>query len=163
MQPEGATLPAMNDTTSNAVLDALGERRAVFQAALRGSDVATIAAAYTVDARLLAPSAEVLTGREAITRFWQAGLDAGVDAIELRMTEISFEADAAIAYEIGRYALLLAVSRGERLVDRGRYLLVYRLEPDGQWRRAVETFNPDVGPTPAPPERAATTAGAGPT
>jgi uncharacterized protein (TIGR02246 family) len=146
------------------VLDDLAARRDTFQVALRRGDVATVAAAYTEDARLLAPSAEVLAGREAITRFWQAGIDAGVDAIELRMTEVSFEPDAAIAYEIGRYALLLDVSRGERLVDRGRYLLVYRLEPDGQWRRAIETFNPDIGSTPADEERdATTTAGAGQT
>ena len=151
----------MNDTTSNAVLDALAARRGAFQVALRRGDVATVAAAYTEDARLLAPSAEVLTGRDAITRFWQAGIDAGVDAIELRMTEISFEADAAIAYEIGRYALLLAVSRGERLVDRGRYLLVYRLEADGHWRRAVETFSPDIGAPPAGQDRNPATAGAG--
>jgi uncharacterized protein (TIGR02246 family) len=143
----------MDETTSNVVLDALAASRAAFQVALRLGDVATVATAYTEDARLLAPSAEVLIGREAITRFWQAGIDAGVDAIELRMTDVSFEADAAIAYEIGRYALLLAVSRGERLVDRGRYLLVYRLEPDGQWRRAVETFNPDIGSTPAGQDR----------
>lgn len=153
----------MDDTSSNAVLDDLAARRDTFQVALQRGDVATVAAAYTEDARLLAPSAEVLTGREAITRFWQAGIDAGVDAIELRMTEVSFEADAAIAYEIGRYALLLDVSGGERLIDRGRYLLVYRLEPDGQWRRAVETFNPDIGSTPAGQERdPAAKAGAGP-
>ena len=143
----------MNDTTSKAVLDALAARRIGFQAALRRGHVVAVAAAYTGDARLLAPSAEVLIGREAISRFWQAGIDAGVDAIELRMTEVSFEADAAIAYEIGRYALLLDGSRGERLVDRGRYLLVYRLEPDGQWRRAVETFSPDIGSTPAGQDR----------
>jgi hypothetical protein len=33
------------------------------------------------------------------------------------------------------------------VVDRGRYLLVYRREADGAWRRAAETFNPGDVPT----------------
>jgi ketosteroid isomerase-like protein len=153
VQPAGATIPTMKATTSKAVLDALAVRRAAFQAALHRGDVATAAAEYTEDARLLAPSAEVMSGREAITRYWQAGIDAGLYAIELYTADVSLEPDATIAYEIGRYAIRLALNRGEQVVDRGRYLLVYRLEPDGQWRRAVETFNPDVGPTAGVQER----------
>lgn len=151
----------MKTPNPSSVRDAIAARRAAFQGALRRGDVATVAEAYTKDARLLAPSAEVLNGRDAIGRFWQAGIDAGVHAIELEMTELSLEPDAAIAYEIGRYALRLAPSRDEQLIDRGRYLLVYRLEPDGHWRRAIETFNPDAGPTPPGYERDATAAPAG--
>jgi hypothetical protein len=35
-------------------------------------------------------------------------------------------------------------------VDRGRYLVVHRVEADGRWRRAAEMFSPDPG---AGPER----------
>jgi ketosteroid isomerase-like protein len=107
---------------------------------------ATAAAFYTADARLLAPSAELLTGRDAVARFWQAGIEAGVEHIELSCDEIDLEGSGDVAYEIGHYVLRLHPPDGPEVTDRGRYLLVHRRESDGGWRRAVETFNPDGDP-----------------
>jgi ketosteroid isomerase-like protein len=113
-----------------------------FIAALRRGDAVAASGAYTDDARLLAPSAELLTGRSSITRFWQAGIDAGVDSIELHALDLEIEPGGETACEIGRYVLRLTPPSGGDVVDRGRYLLVYRREADGAWRRAAETFNP---------------------
>jgi uncharacterized protein (TIGR02246 family) len=120
--------------------------RDAFIAALRRGDAVAAARAYTEDARLMAPSAELLTGRAAIEQFWRAGVEVGVEAIELKSLEVGLEAGGDVAYEIGRYVLQLRSAGGDRVVDRGRYLLVYRREADGHWRRAVETFNPDSLP-----------------
>jgi ketosteroid isomerase-like protein len=117
--------------------------RAAFVAALQRGDHVAAGAFYTDDARLLAPSAELLTGRDAIARFWRAGLEAGVEAVELECEHVDLEAGGATAFEIGRYVLRLQPAGGPAIVDRGKYLLVHRCEPDGVWRRAVETFNPD--------------------
>ena len=121
--------------------------RQSFIAALRQSDASAAAGAYTDDARLLAPSSELLVGRSSIVRFWQAGIDAGVDSIELQALDLEIEPGGETACEIGRYALRLTSPSGVGVVDRGRYLLVYRREADGAWRRAAETFNPDGVPT----------------
>jgi ketosteroid isomerase-like protein len=115
-------------------------------AALRGGDGPAAASAYTDDARLMAPSAELLAGRPSIARFWQAGIDAGVDSIELHAVDLVIESDDT-AHEIGRYVLRLTSPSGEAVVDRGRYMLVYRREADGAWRRAAETFNPEDAPS----------------
>jgi uncharacterized protein (TIGR02246 family) len=130
--------------------------REAFIAALRRGDAEDAACAYTEDARLMAPSAEVLTGRPAIARFWQAGVEVGVETIELEALQVELQPGGELAYEIGRYMLQLQSRSGDRVVDRGRYLLVYRHEADGAWRRAVETFNPDVLPaSEAPPPQPA--------
>ena len=134
--------------------------RRSFMAALRRGDALAAASAYTDDARLLAPSAELLAGRASIARFWQAGIDAGVDSIELHALDLEVQPGGDTALEIGRYVLRLTSPSGEAVVDRGRYLLVYRREVDGAWRRAAETFNP--GDVPARPD-AATPAPAEPT
>lgn len=120
--------------------------RDAFTAALQRGDHATAAAFYTADARLLAPSAELLTGRDAVAHFWQAGIEAGVEHIELSCDEIDLEGSGDVAYEIGHYVLRLHPPDGPEVTDRGRYLLVHRRESDGAWRRAVETFNPDGDP-----------------
>lgn len=129
-------------THSIVPTDEIGAARQAFIAALRRGDAVAAASAYTADARLLAPSSELLLGRPSIARFWQAGIDAGVDSIELHALDIEVEPGGGTACEIGRYVLRLTSPAGESVVDRGRYLLVYRREPDGTWRRAAETFNP---------------------
>jgi ketosteroid isomerase-like protein len=133
----------MDSTDAHGPTEVIAEARKRFIAALRRGDAPAAAAAYTDDARLLAPSAELLAGRSSIARFWQAGIDAGVDSIELHALDVEIEPGGDTALEIGRYVLRLTSPSGDGVVDRGRYLLVYRREADGAWRRAAETFNPD--------------------
>jgi uncharacterized protein (TIGR02246 family) len=124
--------------------EALADSRAAFVAALTDGDAKAASAVYADDARLLAPAAELLQGREAIEAFWSAGLDAGVSGVELEALEV--ERDGRFAYEIGRYALRLKLAEGGTVVDRGKYVLVHERQEDGSWRWAVEMFNPDVPP-----------------
>lgn len=123
---------------------AIARARADFVEALRGGDAAAASAVYADDAKLLAPSAELVAGRDAIAAFWRAGLEAGIAGIELE--ELTIAGGDGVAWEIGRYALRLEPADGQPVVDRGKYLLVHELQRDGSWRRAVEMFNPEGPP-----------------
>lgn len=123
---------------------AIGASRAAFAAALRGGDAAAAGAVYSDDASLLPPSAKPLKGREAITAFWRAGVEAGISDVELDALEL--ERVDGLAYEVGRYALRLQPAGGGTVVDRGSYVLVHARQTDGSWRRAVEMFSPDAPP-----------------
>jgi len=127
-------------TDAAAEIDAC---RTAFIDALRRGDAAAASAAYTDDARLLAPSTEVLTGRDSVARFWQAGIDAGMERLELEPGGVEVEPGGDLATEIGRYVLSLRPARGPVVIDRGSYLLVHR-RVDGTWQRAAETFQPDL-------------------
>ena len=127
--------------------EARAANRASFVAALAGGDAKAAAAVYAGNAKLLAPSAELVRGSEAIEGFWRAGLEAGVRAAELEAVE--FDQHDGLAYEIGRYALQLEPAEGGTVVDRGNYLLVHERQEDGSWRWAVEMFNPDSTPAAA--------------
>jgi ketosteroid isomerase-like protein len=127
--------------------DAIAGTRAGFVAALMRGDAAAASVAYADDARLLPPSAELIQGREAIKAFWEAGLEAGISAVELETLKL--EATGAFAYEIGRYVLRLDPHDGAPVIDRGKYVLVHARQEDGSWRWVVEMFNPDTPPTAA--------------
>lgn len=111
-----------------------------FVAALGRADTATLATLYTADATLLPPAAAPISGRDAIRRFWQAGLDAGIVAIHLDAARL--DRDTRLAYELGRYELRLEPEGSETIVDRGNYLVVHSRQDDGTWRRRVEIFTP---------------------
>src|SRR5262245_16147050 len=135
--------PDMDERSGGAGFERLtAEARAAFVSALKRGEVALAARAYADDARLLAPSAELIEGRQAIEKFWRAGLEAGISDVQLE--PLALERESGLAYEIGRYALKLESADGETVVDRGKYLLVHEQQVDGSWRRTVEMFNPDV-------------------
>ena len=117
---------------------ALARSREAFTAALRAGDAHAACRAYTPEATLVAPPAEIVEGRDAIERFWRAGVDAGMTDLELESLELQHR--DAFAYELGRYQLLVDGDDGP-LVDRGTYMVVHELQRDGSWLRAAEMFN----------------------
>ena len=119
-----------------------------FAAAMRGGDWATASVAYAVDARLLAPSADVIEGRSGIAAYWRAGLDAGIRAVEL--VPLRIDGRGSVAFEIGHYAIRLRPPDGGCVVDRGTYLVVHERGADGRWAWALETFTPEGLPQVAP-------------
>lgn len=116
----------------------------MFVAALGQADTEALAALYTEDATLLAPAAAPINGRDAIRRFWRAGLDAGIVAI--RLDPVRLDHDTRLAYELGGYELRLEPAAAKTIVDRGNYVLVHSQLDDRSWRRRVEIFTPAAPP-----------------
>jgi ketosteroid isomerase-like protein len=119
---------------------AIGRAQDAFVVALELGNAKAASAAYTRDARLLAPSAELFRGRPAIERFWRAGVETGIAEVQLETLELVRR--NGLAYEIGRYAHGLRPSDGVPIVDRGAFVRVHEQQPDGSWLWALEMFNP---------------------
>lgn len=132
--------------TTEAATATIDASRRAFEAALRSGDASAAASIYADDATLVAPAAEVLRGRAAIERFWRTGVETGIESVTLARLDLQLQGD--VAFEVGEYALHVASESGGPIVDRGRYLIVHRIEPDGSWRRAAEMFSPDQVPSP---------------
>ncbi len=120
-----------------------------FLAAIRRRDPVAAASGYADDARLLAPSSDLIEGRAGIESFWRAGLDAGIRAVE--RVPVRLDSNRSVAFEIGRYAIRLRPTGGGSVVDRGTYLLVHEHAPAGGWRWTLEMFTPDGAPQVDPP------------
>jgi ketosteroid isomerase-like protein len=128
--------------------EVIAASRVAFVDALNAGRPEDAAALYAVDARLLAPSAQVIDGRAAIESFWRAGVQAGVADVELEPLELDHRGGAV--YEIGHYTLRLTPDGETPRSEGGKYLLVHQRQPDGSWQWAVEMFNPDGPPTGIP-------------
>jgi ketosteroid isomerase-like protein len=119
-----------------AGIDASTER---FLQELARGEAAAAASTYDEDAILLPPAGEAVRGRKAIESFWQSGIEIGVRALELEPLERG-EA-GRLVYEVGRYRMVMQGAEDQPTLERGAYVVLHRQDPDGSWRRAVDTFN----------------------
>jgi ketosteroid isomerase-like protein len=89
---------------------------------------------YAEDAQVLPPASPVVGGRAAIREFWKSFLAAGCTDLKLETTDIHASGD--LAYGVGGYRYTMA---GER--HTGKYVVVYRRQPDGDYRAMVDSFS----------------------
>ena len=134
----------MPDLDAGMLALTLAANRATFVSALGRGDADALAALYAADATLLPPGATPISGREAIRRFWQAGLNAGI--VGLRLEAARLDQDTRLAYELGRYELRLEPAASKPVIDRGNYMLVHARQTDDSWLRRVEFFTPACRP-----------------
>ena len=109
-----------------------------FMDRFKRGDAAGVAALYTGDAKLLPPDSQMMDGTDAIRSFWQGAMDMGVKEATLETVEVESRDD--LAYEIGRYTLVIQSKVGESTTAKGKYVVVWK-NRDGGWRLHVDIWN----------------------
>ena len=94
-----------------------------------------VAALYTATAEVFPPNSDVVRGREAIGKFWQGAMDAGVKGVTVTTLEVQAHGDSA--HEVGKYALL---GEGGKEIDSGKYIVIWKRE-GGQWKLHRDIWN----------------------
>jgi uncharacterized protein (TIGR02246 family) len=107
--------------------------------AFEQGDATRAASLYEPGARLLPPGAPVIPGEDAVLDFFQMRFAAGSDGGELETVRLDEYGDVAV--EEGRYGR----RAGEQVLDSGKYLAVFRRQPDGTWRWVTDMWNSDAG------------------
>jgi ketosteroid isomerase-like protein len=110
-----------------------------FAEAFNRGDWNTLTGMYTDDAVVLMPNSETMRGPAAIRQGFSAM--SGMNA-NLRIVPESIVQSGDIAYETGRYEM--SMTGGS---DRGKYLTVWRRQPDGTWKIVADMINTSM---PAP-------------
>ncbi|NIM51970.1 MAG: DUF4440 domain-containing protein [Gemmatimonadales bacterium] len=111
-----------------------------FAQAMLAGDPATVAGFFAEDAVAMPPNEPAVEGRAAI----QAWLEAlpTVTQDELRLVEVTGRGE--IAYGRGTYTLtVMPEGAPEPITDRGKYVAIFRKQPDGSWLIAVDIWNSD--------------------
>lgn len=127
-------------TAMQNVYDAITAAIQTFSGAFERGDAAAVAAWYTPDATLLPPDNPMMKGRDAIQAFWQGAMGTGVREAKLETLEVETRGD--LAYEVGRFEMVVRPQDGEQTEMTGKYVVVWKLEGDG-WRMHVDIWNGD--------------------
>jgi uncharacterized protein (TIGR02246 family) len=106
---------------------------------------------YTDDASLLAPNAPVASGKPAIHAVW-AGLLGPGTSISWQANKVEVARSSDLAYIQGTYQLSMKDAQGNPVSDKGKFVEVWKKQPDGKWKVVADIFNSDLPAAPAPAE-----------
>jgi uncharacterized protein (TIGR02246 family) len=123
------------------------ERRA--REAAEAKDLERYVSFYADDASLFWPGAPMVTGRAAIREFMRAFLSMPAFSLSFETAKVEVSRAGDLAYSYGTNKVTLVDPIGNRMKDRGKYLTVYRKQPDGTWKVMADMGNSDL-PAPVP-------------
>ena len=107
----------------------------------KGQDVDRIVAFWTDDARVFAPGLPAFSGKAALRRYVEGALAIPGFHITWSTSEASLSPDGQLAYLLSTNAVTMPGPGGQPVTTNGRAVTVWRREPDGNWRCAVDIWN----------------------
>ncbi len=63
--------------------------------------------------------------------------------VSFATTQVEVARSGDIAYETGTYALTSTDKKGKATTSKGKYVVVWKKQPDGKWKAAADIWNPD--------------------
>ncbi len=97
-----------------------------------------------------APNAGALRGQAAIRSFMEGFLALPGLSGTWRPVTVEAARSGELAYSSGTYEISFDGPGGRRITDRGKYIEIWRKQPDGSWKMITESFNTD-DPAPGAP------------
>jgi ketosteroid isomerase-like protein len=114
-------------------------------AASEGRDLERVLSYWTDDAIVMPPGLPAVTGKRALREYVEASMHIPGFRITWTSTDVTFSPDRNLAYMFGTNSIDMNGPDGTPMRIDGRAVTIWRKDPDGEWRCAVDIWN-------APPE-----------
>ncbi len=108
-------------------------------------DLDRVVSFYADNASFFPPNAPLATGKEALRGEWSkllVGFSGSWQATKVRYPV------GGLGYIMGTYNVDLTSPDGKSVNDRGKYVSVWKNQPDGKWKAVADIYNSDL-PLPA--------------
>ncbi len=109
--------------------------------ASEGRDVERILSYWTDDAVVLPPGLPAVAGRAALREYIRNSLKIPGFKITWTSSDVAFSPDGNLAFMFGRNSVAMNGPDGTPIKSEGRAVTIWRREPDGEWRCAVDIWN----------------------
>ena len=132
------------------------------RAALRNTDIESSKAAaakdlermvtfYAADAAMFPPNASLVTGQEAIRALWAQLMASPGYALSWQATRAEVSGTGDLGYTVGTYEFTINDPQGQPVTERGKYVAVWKKQPDRTWKIVADIYNSNQPPPPAAP------------
>lgn len=128
-----ADVAALKDTETAWVKDSVSR------------DVDKWVAHYTDDASVLIPDAPIMTGKDAIRGGLKPMMADPNFAVTFAATKVEVAKSGDLGYTQGPYSMTTTNAKTKApVVEKGKYLTVYKKQGDGTWKAVQDTFMADA-------------------
>ena len=110
-------------------------------AAFEGRDVEVVLSYWTDDAVVIPPGLPPIIGKPALRQYVKGSMKIPGFRINWTSTNAIFSPDGNLAYIFSRNVVNMDGLDGTPMTTEGRAVTIWRREPDGQWRCAVDIWN----------------------
>ena len=110
--------------------------------AVAAKDVEKTMSYYADDALMMSPNIPALTGKQSIRTLWKSLLEAPGFAGGWKATKVDVSGD--LSYVTGTYEITETDDSGKAMTDKGKYLKVWKKQPDGSWKCIADMFSSDL-------------------
>jgi ketosteroid isomerase-like protein len=113
--------------------------------ASEGRDVEAILSYWTDDAVVLPPGLPAVTGKTGLREYIQGSMQIPGFNITWSSRDVVFSPDGSLAYMFSENHVTMNSADGQPATTTGRAVTIWRREPDGEWRCAVDIWNAPPG------------------
>lgn len=136
-----------NPANSNQDLtDSLRATDAALTKAVTDRNLDQIIGFYADDAVLLPTAEPIVSGKAAIREEWHHILSIPNFQSKSATTRLEVAKGGDMAYSMGTYTAIMLGENGQSVTEPGKWVSIWKRQPDGSWRIAVETYNTDIPP-----------------
>jgi ketosteroid isomerase-like protein len=110
-------------------------------AAAEGRDMERILSYWTDDAVVMPPGFPAVAGKAALRQYVESSMQIPGFRITWTTTDVALSLDGNLAYMFSQNAVTMNAPDGTPTTTEGRAVTIWRREPDGEWRCAVDIWN----------------------
>jgi uncharacterized protein (TIGR02246 family) len=114
-----------------------------WSAAAQSKDVDKTLSFYADDASALPFNAPIATGKEQIRQLWTHLTSLPGFALTFSPTKIEVAKSGDLAYDVGTFELKSNDAQGNASSQIGKYVVVWKKQPDKQWKAIIDMFSTD--------------------
>jgi len=142
--------PAGAPDTREADAKAIRDGEAAWNNDWASKDVERIVSHYADDASVEMPNTPIMTGKDAIRNALKPLAGDSNLALTFQPSQVEVAKAGDLAYSRGTYSLTMTDPTSKQPVtEKGKYVTVYRKQPDGSWKAVQDINNPDTPAAPA--------------
>ena len=123
--------------------DVIRKLDAEWSAAAQNKDVEKSVSVYADDGSMLPNHGSIATGKAQIREVWTHLLSLPGVKVSFAPTKIDIAKLKDMAYDVGTYELTMNDAQGNPSTEIGKYVVVWKKQPDKQWKVVADIFNPD--------------------
>jgi len=114
-----------------------------WSAAAQTKDVDKTVSFYSDDASALPFNAPIATGKDQIRQVWAHLTSLPGFALTFGPTKIEVAKSGDLAYDVGTFELKTNDAQGNVNTEVGKYVVVWKKQPDKQWKAIIDMFSTD--------------------